>query len=65
MDLREYLFRTRTSLKDFSAKLGYSRSYLSILMHGHKKPSLRLAKLIEKATEGKVTIEEQLNLELD
>lgn len=60
MDLREYLFRTRTSLKNFSEKLGYSRSYVSILVHGHRKPSLRLAKLIEQTTDGKVTVQQQM-----
>jgi DNA-binding transcriptional regulator YdaS (Cro superfamily) len=60
MDLREYLFIHRLSVKDFSEKLDYSRTHLSAIVHGKLKPSKRLARAIERETNGEVTVEELL-----
>ncbi len=60
MNLREYLFIKRISVKEFSEALDYSRTHLSGIVHGKLKPSKRLAKAIEKATNGEVTVTEIL-----
>lgn len=60
MDLREYLFRKRLTVKQLADKLEYSRTHLSQIVNGHIKPSPRLAKSIEKETDGEVTAEELL-----
>lgn len=60
MDLREYLFRQRISVQEFAEKLEYSRTHLSLIVNGKGRPSPRLAKAIEKATNGEVTAEELL-----
>ena len=58
MNLREYLFINRLSVKEFSEKVDYSRTHISGIMHGKLKPSPKLARRIEKETNGEVTIEE-------
>lgn len=58
MELREYLFRNRISITDFSKKVDFSRNYISQIALGYRKPSKKLAKLIEKETNGEVTLEE-------
>lgn len=60
MNLREYLFRQRISVQDFAEKLEYSRTHLSLIVNGKGKPSPRLAKSIERATNGEVTAQELL-----
>lgn len=60
MKLPEYLFRMKTTKKDFAEKLGISRGHLQHILSGTKNPSVKLAKQIEEATEGKVTKEELL-----
>lgn len=58
MDLREYLFRNRLTVKEFSEALDCSRTHLTELMHGRRKSGKRLANDIEKLTEGQVTVAE-------
>ena len=60
MDLREYLFRKRLTVKEFSETLDYTRTHLSQIINGNRRPSKRLAKAIEELTEGEVTIHELL-----
>lgn len=60
MDLREYLFRHRISVKDFSERINYARAYISDIVNGGKKPGKKLAAIIEKATNGEVLAEELL-----
>lgn len=60
MDLREYLFRKRITVKEFSETLDYTRTHLSQIINGNRSPSKRLARSIEKATNGEVTAEELL-----
>lgn len=54
MDLREYLFRNRLSITDFAKKINYDRNYISKIMHSVRSPGQKLAKEIEKATNGEV-----------
>jgi ribosome-binding protein aMBF1 (putative translation factor) len=58
MNLREYLFYNRITVKEFSEKIEYSRTHLSAIIHGRLKPSKRLAKQIERETNGEVTVKE-------
>jgi len=60
MDLREYLFRKRMNVSYFAKVINYDRSSISRIVHG-KKPGRKLAAIIEKATDGKVTAKELLN----
>jgi len=43
MNLKEYLFVHRISVKEFSETLGYSRTHLSAIVHGKFKPTRKLA----------------------
>jgi transcriptional regulator with XRE-family HTH domain len=58
MDLRTYLFQKRISVTEFSQTLGCSRIHLSEILNGRRKPSLLLAKSIERFTNGEVTASE-------
>lgn len=60
MELREYLFHKRITVKKFSEMLDCTRTHLSEIIHGRRAPSRRLAKDIEQATNGEVTAEELL-----
>lgn len=63
MDLREYLFRKRITVKDFAEKIDYSRTHMSEIVNMKRKPTKKLARAIEKATNGEVTVEELLEKE--
>lgn len=60
MDLREYLFRKRMSVTEFAKKINYTRTYVNNILTGTKKAGKKLAKLIEKETNGEVKAEELL-----
>lgn len=60
MDLREYLFRKRLTVKEFSELIDCSRTHVSAIVNNRIKPSKRLAKSIELATNGEVKAEELL-----
>lgn len=60
MKLDAYLFRTKTTKKDFAEKIGISRGYLQHILSRIKNPSVKLAKKIEEATGGRVSKEEVL-----
>lgn len=60
MTLREYLFYKRIKLIEFSASINYDMSYISKIVNGNRKPGKKLAAIIEKATNGEVTVEELL-----
>lgn len=60
MDLRRFLFEKRLSVTDFCKNLGCSRVHLSEIINGRRVPSLTLAKLIERETNGEVLVEELL-----
>ena len=60
MDLREYLFHKKLQVKEFGTLVDCSRSYMSRVVHKKIIPSKRLAKSIERATDGEVTVDELL-----
>jgi len=60
MELREYLFRRYISITKFAKQLEITRTYMSRIVHKTEKPSKRLAKDIERATFGEVTLQEIL-----
>lgn len=58
MDLREYLFRKKMSVAQFGRNINYAPGYISRIIHNKKKPGKKLAKIIEKATDGEVKADE-------
>ena len=52
--LTTYLSETSTSQAKLSEALGISRSHMSLLVSGERKPGLDLAVAIERATDGAV-----------
>lgn len=56
MDLREYLFRKRKSIATFSREIDCSRGHISKIVNGDRKPGKKLAKIIERATAGWVSV---------
>jgi len=60
MKLREYLFVHRMTVKEFSSLVDYSRTHLSAIVNEKLKPSPKLARRIEKETNGKVKAEDLL-----
>lgn len=61
MNLRDYLYYNKISVKDFSKNLDYSRTHISAIIHGRLKPTKRLAKAIEQATNGEVKAEDLIS----
>lgn len=59
MDLKTY-FSTEPigSIKEMAEYLGVTPCWISLLINGHRKPSPKLAKRIEEATQGLVTRQE-------
>lgn len=55
MNLREYLFRNRLTIKEFADQIGYARGYISQVMGGRKEELPRLTKMVNMHTKGKVT----------
>lgn len=60
MDLRTYLFNHRLKVAAFGRMIDISAIHLHKIISGERKPSKKLAKVIERATNGDVTIEELL-----
>jgi len=60
MDLRRYLFEHRIKVKDFSELIGCTRIHLSGILNQKRKASIRMAKSIERFTDGEVTVNEVL-----
>ena len=52
--LKSYLKSLDGNQKTLADYLGISRPYMSLLLSGHKRPSLQLAGSIEKLTDGAV-----------
>lgn len=63
MDLREYLFYNRITIKKFSETVECTRTHLSEIIHGRRSASRRLAKDIEKATDGQVKAKDLIKKE--
>jgi DNA-binding transcriptional regulator YdaS (Cro superfamily) len=58
MKLRVYLVENQISIKKFAEMIKYNHNHISQMMRGKRKPSLRLAETISKATNGEVTVDE-------
>lgn len=54
MDLREYLFKKKITVTDFSKEINYGRTYVNEIVTGNRTPGRKLAEAIEKATNGEV-----------
>ena len=63
MELKIYLVKNRYTVKQFSEKIGYSRNQISGIANRKIKPSQRLARIIETATNGDVKAEDLLKEE--
>lgn len=61
--LRNYLKFNKIKTTEFAKAVDVKRPYLSRLLHGHKKPSKRLARDIEIATNGEIKATELILLE--
>ncbi len=62
MNLKEYLFFEKKTISKFAEELLLDRSYMNSVVNQKVKPSKRLAKAIEIATQGKVTAQEMLSI---
>lgn len=60
MKLKIYLVMNKMTIKEFAEKVEYSRNQISNIINGTSKPSKRLAKVIEEATNGEVKAEDLL-----
>ena len=60
MDLKEYLYQKRMTIKQFSEHMGYSRTHMSQIINGKLKPSRGLAKSIERESNGLIKATELL-----
>jgi hypothetical protein len=60
MDLRTYLFNHRIKVTEFGKRINFSSIHLHKIINEERKPSLKLAKIIEEATNGEVTINDLL-----
>jgi len=59
MKLKEYFEEEPIgAVNEMAEYLGISSTWLSLIIHGHKKPSRKLAMKIIDATQGLVTIKE-------
>lgn len=58
--LKDYLYKKRITINEFSKSLGYSRNHISGIINGQTKITIRLAKDIERTTNGEVTVENLL-----
>lgn len=53
--ITKYRKKHDLTVKTMAERLGVSRVFMSYLEHGHRKPSLDMAKRIEKITNGEVS----------
>lgn len=58
MELRVYLAKKRMKVNDLAEKIGCSYTHLLRIKAGTHKPSLVLAKAIERETNGEVTVKD-------
>jgi len=54
MKLREWLYRKRLTIRDFSDLLGYDRTYIHCWMNGSRIPSKRTLDAVKQFTFNKV-----------
>lgn len=55
MKLKKYLFDKEITITDFSQRIGMSRSHMSGVVRGRRKPGEFLIAKIVAATDGEVT----------
>lgn len=60
MKLKIYLIENHITIKEFAERIGYSRSQVSNIINGASRPSKRLIRTIEEATNGEVKAEDLL-----
>jgi DNA-binding transcriptional regulator YdaS (Cro superfamily) len=60
VDLKTYLELKDIQIKEFAEIIGVDASTISKYIHWHRKPNLDIGRRIEKATKGKVTIDDLL-----
>lgn len=61
MDLRTYLFNKRQSVVSFSKEINYHQNFVYGVISGRLKAGFRFAEIVEKHTNGEVTIQEVIN----
>ncbi len=58
MELRRYLFENRVTIRTFAKDINYAIQTISMIVNGRQKAGKKLAKIIEKHTNGAVTADE-------
>lgn len=58
MHLREYLYKKKLKIVEFARQVDYSKDHISLVMKRKHKPSKKLGRIIEKATDGHVKYED-------
>lgn len=58
MNLRDYLFLKRITIKEFAQIMDYSRTHMTAIANGKTNASMKLAKRIEKFTDGVIKAED-------
>ncbi len=61
MELRRYLFENRIKVCEFAKQVDYAPATISMIINGRQKIGRKLARNIEKITNGMVTAEEVTN----
>ena len=56
MDLESYFKKENIEKQVFAKSIGFSPTYISLVIHKKRIPSFKLAKAIIEATQGKVTV---------
>ncbi len=62
MNIKDYLYIKNMSITEFSDLIGYSRNHISGVINGRMKPTKKMAKYIEKMTDGEVKAEELMKV---
>lgn len=60
MNLKEYLDKYKITLTEMASRIGVSKNFLSMVLHGKRKLSLDIALVIRKETKGECTLDELL-----
>lgn len=58
--LKMYLLINNMTMTAFCEQINYDLTYISKIAKGKRKPGIKLAKIIENATGGQVTVEDLL-----
>jgi len=60
MTLREYLFYKNLKKSEFAPQINIASTYLCSILTGKQKMSLKVAKAVEKATNGELQVDDLL-----